>query len=262
MEYISYSDIQEYTSLLTAMNAKLGLTEFEIYLLYKIGTKEFISAYKLYNDLKSTKYSIAYKNIHKRIKKFYSQKLIEKIEKKDVRHGSIYYKLTSFGLMYILYIFPSNLNLDKIIDRKNYLLEILKYYKNDSFCKLFVSPFWDMKNLNLVNDTGVLKKIIDYIGLCAQGIRDLIDIHDTNYSYYEGAVYNTTELFNETLEALAVKIMKDSSRNIKSKKSDINKSDIFLLIKDKKFCQFLHQVKKQFDNDYDTFINYEKKFLN
>ena len=115
-----------------------------------------------------------------------------------------------------------------------------------------------MKNLHLVNDTGISAKIIDYISLCANEIRFLINIDDTNYSYYERGVYNATRRINETLEALAIKIMKDSSKSIKSKNNDINKSDIYLLTKDKKFCQFLNQVKRQFDNDYDIFINYEK----
>jgi len=262
MGYISESDVQEYILQLKSINSKLGLTEFEIYLLHQIGTKEFISTYKLYSDLKSTEYSVAYKNIHKRIKKFYSQNLIEKIEKKDIRHGSIYYKLTSFGLVYILFIFPPSLNLDIITDKKNYILEIVKHYKNDSFCKLFISSFWDMKNLQLVNDTEISANIIDYIRLCANEIRLIVDIDDTDYLYYERKVYNATRRINETLEALAIKIMKDSSKSIKSKNNDINKSDIYLLIKDKKFCQFLNQVKRQFDNDYDIFINYEKKFLN
>lgn len=244
-------NVEEYISELIMFHNRntQRIAQFDIYILYKIGLKKSMSAYQLHNSLKSTKYAIAYKNVHKRVKRFHSNGLIQKTREIDRKHGSIYYRLTSLGILVFLFRFYSDLQYFDIPSKSNCVFEFMKYYRNDGFFQLFIIPYFGIETLqNLTIESEISRKIIRYIDFCAHGI---------NYVLHEDKLKMKIDDFNKKREELSNEIMKNSSDDlIGREKIQSYKHDITLLSKDMKFRKWVENSKKTFDYHYNTFMNY------
>lgn len=248
---MSTLDLKEYISELTTFHNRnrQGLGKFDIYILHKIGLKKSVSAYQLYSSLKSTKYAIAYKNMHKRIKRFHSNGLIQETKEIDRKHGSIYYRLTSLGILVFLFRFYFDLRSFEIPSKTNCVFEFMKYYKDDGFLQYFIIPYFGIGTLqNLTIESEISDKIKRYIDFCAHGI---------NYVLYEGKLEKKVDELDKKREELSIEIMKNSSNDlVDGEKIQSYKRDITLLSKDMKFRKLVVNSKKTFDNHYNTFMNY------
>jgi hypothetical protein len=110
------------------------------------------SAYRLYSFLKSKRNSMAYKNVHKRVKRLEHLSLISEI-KSDSSHGSKFYKLTSEGLFYLLSRF-SRIPLTWLIQ-----------YKDDVILKTLIFPYFEEHTLSIIS---VQREISHYLQECCQ----------------------------------------------------------------------------------------------
>lgn len=134
-------------------------------ILYSFVKRKICSTYQCYKDLK-TAYeqedkTITYKNVHKRIQKLYESNLIEKVNKKqneETKHGAIFYKLTSFGIFYLVKNLPLN------------VMQILLNYKNDELFVYFLYPYIKPETIERINDTSIIGYIRIYLKKCCEEI--------------------------------------------------------------------------------------------
>jgi hypothetical protein len=110
------------------------------------------SAYKLYSSLKSKRNSMAYKNVHKRVKRLEQLSLISEI-KSDSSHGAKFYRLTSEGLFYLLSKFP------------RIPLTWLIQYKDNVILKALIFSYFEERTLSLIS---VQREISHYLQECCQ----------------------------------------------------------------------------------------------
>jgi hypothetical protein len=105
VDYDSYiSEISKYP------NRNYRLPPVASRMLVQFISHRYLSAYQIFRLLKNKgkKYEMAYKNVHKRIKKLHSLNLIETVDRKSIKsvdeskHHPIYYRLTTGGIFYLI----------------------------------------------------------------------------------------------------------------------------------------------------------------
>lgn len=97
------------------------------------------SAYAIYSILKKRGPGIAYKNVHRRIKRLEELKLIEKDPRKFARR-EIKYKLTTQGLFYLLSLFIS-------YRFGVYWVDLWNYYTDNIILRTLVLPYFEIETL-------------------------------------------------------------------------------------------------------------------
>lgn len=93
-----------------------------------------LTAYDIFKTLEKNNSKISYKNTHKKIQNLSKLKLIEKTHEDFHKHGSIFYKLTTLGVFYILSLGGINTLYMKLYD--------LERFKEDEFFQFFVFPYF------------------------------------------------------------------------------------------------------------------------
>lgn len=139
-------------------------------LLHSFVKRKICSTYQCYKDLKS-KYeqegkTITYKNVYKRIQKLYESDLIEKANNKDneeTKHGAIFYRLTSFGVFYMIF------------NRITYQKEIIIENKNDQLFLLFLYPYIKFKTIESLTNDHIVSYIFSYLSKCCHNLQYFIN---------------------------------------------------------------------------------------
>jgi hypothetical protein len=128
--------------------------------------KGHTSAYKIYLVHKNSVYRpIAYKNVHRRIKRLFQANFIEDVKVEGgFKHGARNYKLTTRGLVYI---FREELSIGDINS-------ILLKYPDDVLFKALLYPYFEKRTIKLATYS-LLSLIGDYIAECCQITRYFLD---------------------------------------------------------------------------------------
>jgi DNA-binding PadR family transcriptional regulator len=169
-------DISKYTSIISKYQPT-NLGDVESLFLIKIagGPK---SAYSLFSQLKSQSKPMAYRNVHKRLKRLEELKFIEQEkEEQKFKRNAIYYKLTTFGLFYILSKHPISWEKDLLIK-----------YREDIILKTLLYPYFEE---NTIENCGFMLR-----WLIAQYLRDCCNITLDVFSKVEGTHENLVNRFN------------------------------------------------------------------
>lgn len=221
------------------------------------------SAYKLYSIGKdeNKKPSLAYKNVHRRIRRIHEAGLIEEITKQGgYKHGAINYRLTSRGLMYLF---------SELMTPKNIHEIMLKYSQNTLF-KFFVYGFFEKQTLT--QSTRTLEFLLqDYIEEGCQKIRLFVDSSLVeNYNAYGDEGYlepgnSLKDILNHQLEwhkrsfILKVATMKGELLSWRVNKTNDREQTLDLLANDKKFMNALEEYGGELREGYETLITLRSK---
>jgi hypothetical protein len=255
----------------------------EMYLWYiASGTN---SAYKIYAEENSpdepteskTKdiqaYSIAYKNVHKRVQKLLKYGLIEEIIiPGGFKHGARNYRLKTRGLVYIF---------SKLLAPGNFI-DFISSHHEDLLFKTFLYPFLERRTIK--NATYTLTKMIsNYITECCETTRyclnltadfvkedevlaesDLFHIEPINYMYYRlnssmRSFIVRCAILNEEFEDWDSYVMNKGWRGdplptegkIFCLANDKKETQL-LLARDKLFMTFLRKVEEEFRHGFNT----------
>jgi hypothetical protein len=145
------------------------------------------------SDYKKKDKTINYKNVYERVKMLLENGLIVEIKGKGGKyrkHGAILFKITNFGIFYLL--LKNAHRTDK---------DIILKYKSNPFFKIFLFPYVEIKTIEQLSDTKTLKLIFDYLHICAQKVDNYLD--SLIGIDKEGGVWRTigftAPLFDETL---------------------------------------------------------------
>jgi hypothetical protein len=123
------------------------------------------SAYRahkiLEKEYKDNGKTIDYKNVYIRIKKLHEIGLIEKSknnpEVQQSIHNAINFKITSFGIFYVLL---NNLH--------KYNKNIITGHEDDPLFKFFLFPYLSKCTISKLDDEKIMKKIFDYLQQCCK----------------------------------------------------------------------------------------------
>jgi hypothetical protein len=116
-----------------------------------------------------------YKNVHKRIKRFYELKLIEK-EGKESEHGAIYYRLSTGGIYYLIH----NKSRDFITLLKN----VLQNHGDNIIFKTFLDPYIKRGTLLQIRSTSRISNICSYLRECCEAIERALESINKNRTGY------------------------------------------------------------------------------
>lgn len=135
------------------------------HLLPLIIEKKYFTTYQCYKELNKQK-KISYKNVHKRVKKLYELGILKEVSNiSPIKHGAIYYKLSSFGIYFIFLIHKVNsLKLDKLI----------KNYPHDGLLEYFLNQFIEKRTIKQIKSYIILGYIFDFLKECCISIERLL----------------------------------------------------------------------------------------
>jgi predicted transcriptional regulator len=197
------------------------------------------SVYSMWSILKRSGHTMAYKNVHTRIKRLEKLNLIEKAGK--AKYGAINYQLTTQGILYQVSQF---VNIDESLSWSDFL----PYYSNNIIFETLVLPYFEE---DTIKHAGVMLyfAIVLYLGDCYQITLDAADrIRKAIVEHNEEDKEYFTKRLIEDLEwqprEFALKLVTSFFR----KKG----GGVILgqLAKDKKFVHLLREVQKDFDKGF------------
>jgi hypothetical protein len=257
----------------------LGIDSLEEQFLHHIlhGHK---NAYQMRSLLKKEGTPMAYKNVHRRIKKLFEANLIEEIKiEGGFKHGARNYKLTTRGLVYIFSELGAVLNINKI-----------STYSENILFKTLVYPYFERNTIKYATYS-LIGLIESYLEECCQITRYALEFM---VEYIEpGTNMTAAELvrlppiaklqiqLNWHIKSFIVKtaIMKEglikwddlneqrphhyfpSRGKIKCTAND-RLETFSLLSEDKKFMNALEEIEEEFSEGYDKLIELKNKKKN
>lgn len=124
---------------------------------------DFLVAYK---EVKNKAYFLSYKNVRKKVQRLLSLKLIEIAKTESTKHGAVYFKLTSYGLFYLIWKHPALL-----VPRGE---KIFENYKNNKLFQLFLYPYLG-NSLNKIQSVLIFDEIFNYLSDTCSAISRLLD---------------------------------------------------------------------------------------
>jgi hypothetical protein len=94
-------ELKEYIlSLYSLKDIDKDITKIQQQILFLYIKNEYLNVYQCWKQINEDQ-KLSYKNIHKHVQKLYSLKFLQK--KGNVgKHGSVFYKLSSFGIYFLL----------------------------------------------------------------------------------------------------------------------------------------------------------------
>ena len=232
-----------------------GLGEAEKQILPLIAEKNCFSTYQCYKELNKQK-KISYKNVHKKVKKLLEPGILKEVSKNG-KHGSIYYKLSSFGIYFIfltLKIEPFRLT------------KLIENYPNDGLFEYFLYQFIDRKTIKEIKSYSILAEIYIFLKECCSNIEYYFSLKKfSKPEKYRGSHIRLIDyIVNNLYIYFNCEIERSSSnlcmRILNHTEDELDKTDNFeritslkLLSKDQRFRNTLQQLKNKFDNNFNKF---------
>lgn len=248
LKYGFMSEISTYERII------LGDTEKQFLSLIAEGPK---SAYQIFKRLKlmaSTKTrSMAYKNVHTRIKRLQELQLIERV-KGNFKRKAIKYRLTSRGLFQRLLISPS---LD---------WSFLNRYKDDIIIQTILFQYFEVETIRELSSLDVALLITSSVGLLVDYLRKCCEIILKKLERFRSMISGFRERVSAVTETEGVidQFIEEMDKSIRyeikdfvfqivtfSKYEQQNQDLIFsnlVLSKDKKFIGLVQEIKTDFDD--------------
>ena len=122
-----------------------------------------LSAQDVTNMLNKTGFTSEYKNVHEKVQRLVSLRMIKRGNKKlkNAEHGKIYYEITPIGLFYV----ASNLYLQK---KYHGITKILENHYDDAFFRYVVHPYFDSETVSKISRSNIKEEIAKYFYECSE----------------------------------------------------------------------------------------------
>jgi hypothetical protein len=199
---------------------------------------------------------MAYKNVHKRIKRLSTLKLIEKIEG-NFKRNAIMYKLTSRGIF------------QRLLDLYPLTPDIINIYKNDPIIETLIYQYFELETIKKF-ETIPMSMLRRYLRRCCGAILNTLNSFHYEERFIEKSRTPKFEIMLREHKKLLPTYIEGTIEyeaknfifelvNI-SKDEDPyqdNQSTIFprqALLKDKKFTRFLQEIKDDFEKGLRNYI--------
>lgn len=205
----------------------------------------FLSTYEIYTRLKSTNFSMAYVNVHKRVKNLLLLDLIREVKvteeiQKTSLHAAKFYTLTSAGLFYLL----SRRRIEGF--QEGGLKRFFETYGDDAIFKMFVYPYIERKTLSDMKGIDpLIIEIAYYLSECCQL---------TNDYKQRLQLQQNIETFRSLYDDLSLKARILAFNIISKINGNIDLNNYKILSRDEKFMDLLKRTIKSFVDDYCRFV--------
>jgi hypothetical protein len=122
-----------------------------------------------------------YKNVHKRVKRLYELKLIEK-EEKEFKHRAIYYRLSTGGIYYLIH--------NKSREFITLLQNVLQNHSDNIIFKVLLDPYIKRDTILRIEDTSRKSQICSYLHECCEATeRTLESINRSSHGHLVEQVF-------------------------------------------------------------------------
>jgi hypothetical protein len=208
-----------------------------------------LSTYEIYTRLKSTNFSMAYVNVHKRVKNLLLLDLIREVKvtegiQKTSLHAAKFYTLTSAGLFYLLYRRRIE------VFQEGGLKRIFETYGDHAIFKMFVYPYIEKKTLlDMKGIDPIIIEIAYYLSECCQ---------ITNDYKQRLQLQQNIETFRRLHDDLSLKARILAFNIISKINGNIDLDNYKILSRDEKFMDLLKRTILSFVHDYCTFVELGK----
>jgi hypothetical protein len=215
---------EEYNGLLCRLeNMREDIDNVTLDILEIFAQTEAITTSQITSFVKSTKIERAYKNVHNRVKKLKSLKLIEETNLHGKhRHNEKYYKLRDEGI-YTLFlnrlhgVLVNQLSVRKRELPVSYVHNFLKYYGDNLIFKLFLYPYFDKHSITIDNFE-LIVKLFNYIHNCCKhldlALRVQVPVMITKFSWNKIPGQDDMELFTSIREIFGIEDIDRDKLNI------------------------------------------------
>jgi hypothetical protein len=167
--YLLFDDLQKMSKAVNGI--QLGNRQYE--LLQDCAESPDTWAYKLSPVRKYEARNRDYRNTRNQIQRLYELNLIEKTHSSKSKHKRVLYRLSKFGVYYMLAS-------PKILGPR-LLTEILKNYGDNMLFHLLLYPYIKLETLIQIIDSGLLQRIALYLHECCRKLSDII--HDLSHTF-------------------------------------------------------------------------------
>jgi hypothetical protein len=173
----------------------INMTENDMMFLIQSGMLELqldedrFSVYKIYSEIKKSGiYTVAYKNVHKRVHKMLSLGLIEEVQSGGyILHGAKYYEISLNGW------------LNLFLRAQPWIKPVIeKYYNKNIIFKTFLYPYFELKTILFCLD---YVDLCTYLGKCCQTTIEALKERQSSESIFAGD--SVSQLSREGLDGLA-----------------------------------------------------------
>jgi hypothetical protein len=135
--------------------------------------EKYLSAYKIYSELKSTDLKMAYKNVNKRVYALLSSDLIQEVETSednDNKHNAKYYKLSEYGIYQLFLkrfeaLLVNPLELRKSNNISPNALTFFSNYSNSLLFESFIYSYFEKDTLFAIGNY-LLSDLYHYLANC------------------------------------------------------------------------------------------------
>ena len=144
-----------------------NLSDSDFFSLYYFTTNEKLSTYQLTKLLSTTKFKMDYKNVHKKVKKLNSFRLIEETKEKSIQsHAAIFYQLSDIGVYHMFDYLYERRSLFKNGQITEIVNGLLNYYGENDFFYVFIYPFFSKMTLANLKSETILWYLLNYCKKC------------------------------------------------------------------------------------------------
>jgi len=200
--------------------------------------------------------SMAYKNVHKRIKRLSMLGLIEEIHGNFKRNAKMY-ALTSRGLF------------ERLLDESPTPPDIVYLYRNYPIIETLIYQYFELETIENF-ETIALAELKSYLKKCCDEILKMLEMYRYNRKFFEKwrephiQIRENDDFFPSSLDNTIKNEVKNfvfkivnMSKDEDPYRSDPNDSNLFprqSLLQDKKFIRLLHEIKNDFDNGCKNYL--------
>jgi hypothetical protein len=205
-----------------------------------------MTAYRLWKilEINKARHKMAYKNVHKRVKRLYELGLLQEVKGEYPRNAKPY-KLTSRGLFEMLLVpqkhgFPNP--------------DICNNYKDDTIVQNIVYQFFEPETIARF-DLGALSWLQDYLTKCCEVIMRLVD--ETQHMSKKSQEHHPLEYLLDSQIRKEVKDFVMRIVTVSGEDNEDKENTIFpnlTLARDKKFLNLLYELKNEFEKGSGNFI--------
>jgi hypothetical protein len=248
--YISSREVnyEEYLSEISKFQDRnYGLSPTASRILLYFVMRPYLSTYQIFSSLRGKSDEMAYKNVHKIVKRLHSLKLIEIVEKKSIDkeresiHNPKYYRLTTGGIFSLIsYIQESLLSPDMEKAKK-----LFHNYCENIIFRTILYPYFEKESLSQMDSRNIFLEIFYYLNKCCHSTNSFVQSMKKNkwFAFMPFFNWDNPEKYNSlAMQYLNSQFNLNLTEKLRIEKIDVNETikisdkakSVFITLNEKK----------------------------
>jgi hypothetical protein len=243
--YISSSEIdyEEYLSEISKFpNRNYELGPKTSVILFHFTKHRYLSTYQIFTSLGG----MAYKNVHKIVKRLHSLDLIELVGKKSIDkeresiHNPKYYRLTTGGIFSLINNYLGNPAVETT-------KKFIQNYSENILFRTLLNPYFEDQSLSYFNGRTIFQEILAYLHKCCDVTNTCVDLIEKKEEFILMHFVNWENPETTSMQYLNDKFNLNLTEKIRVEKIDVNETikisdktkSVFITLDEKKDAAIL-----------------------